>query len=255
MASGKDKLRGRSKSGGGPPLSISQMMESMTGDIAPRTEIPGNAIVVEDGVYRFRDFIFTRQGFEVPEDISGEDWMAVFQIIAGLDDAVQWAIGDLIVHAELVWGQSYADLAQLTGYQEQTLRTYAYVAGSVNLLTRVNKLSFSHHRIVASLRDDEGNVLADEQRHWLEQAAENGWSRDELKAAISAAKREKQLPAQTQVTDDSFLFDKKRKPNLNHLQKQWSAARSGDEEAREKLRSEIESTQAWLQELWQSLED
>jgi hypothetical protein len=64
----------------------------------------------------------------------------------------------------------------------QTLRNYAVVARRFDLSRRRDTLSFQHHAQVCALRDDD-------QEYWLESAAVNRWSRQELRRKMRTASR------------------------------------------------------------------
>jgi hypothetical protein len=62
----------------------------------------------------------------------------------------------------------------------QTIKTYGWVSNSVKRSIRIDLLSFGHHRHVASLPPAK-------QRKWLARAEREGWSSNQLKAAIAQA--------------------------------------------------------------------
>jgi len=218
-------------------------VERLEGEIEA---LQNSAIVLDDGVYRFRGLEFSRTGFEIPSDISADDWLAIFHELTSMERALQWAIGDLIVHAETVWGQTYDEIAEITGYSKNTLPDFAYVARHIRFSLRHENLTFSHHKEVASLKSDKTKAK------WLKRAADNGWSVRELRQQIKQSERDEKTSHS--VTEDSWLFDKEQKPNLNYLQKQWAAARHGDEGARDRLREQVEATRQWLNEVMDSLD-
>lgn len=226
-------------------------IERLEGEIR---ELENKAIVVSEGKYRFRNLEFSQVGFSLSgKDIDPNEWLDVFHAIAGLDDAVQWAIGDLIAYAEMKYGQTYSQLAEVTGYSVQTLQTYAYVAKRIEILTRIKDLSFSHHRLVAKFVDENDNPDSEKQAYWLSLAQENGWNRADFEVAIKQAERKLKSDGTQSVTADSWLFDQRRKPKVNHLQRLWTRARDGDEQAMNQLQDEIRSTREWLDEIESSL--
>ena len=76
---------------------------------------------------------------------------------------------------------------QITGFEYQTLKNYAWVAGNIKLSVRTDNLTFDHHRMVAHLSEDQ-------QRQWLSTAEQNGMSTRLLKASISAGRPLIDLP-------------------------------------------------------------
>lgn len=74
----------------------------------------------------------------------------------------------------------YLKIAELTGFEESSLKQLAYVGRAVPIAVRLtpSELSFSHHQQVAPLDNP------DEQRQWLEKAKAGHWTVSELRQAI-----------------------------------------------------------------------
>ena len=83
---------------------------------------------------------------------------------------------------------------------------YAWVAGRVEICTRVQILSWAHHREVAPL-------TSAKQKDWLAKAVANGWSVRELRAAIKRC-------------GEIFLTEIKRSDNPTRLEVGISKERS-----------------------------
>lgn len=213
--------------------------------IAELEELTQSAIIPMAGQFQLGRFTLRSIGFEVPQDISEGEWLALMQRMRGLDSGVAWAVGALTNHAESTWGQTYEELEQLTGYKYQTLADYAWLDRSVPFSIRIEKLSPSHHRVVAALASDEAKA------RWLQEAAENDWSVAELKRQISSSAK-----TNDSLSEDSWLFQKERIPSLRagHLQKLWSKARNGDKNARKALITEIAEARKWLDEVENSVD-
>lgn len=78
---------------------------------------------------------------------------------------VQFAIGDWINYGEQrSWGEKYSQALDETHYDYPTLRNFAYVSRQVPLSLRSDKLTYSHHTLVAGLK------TADERKEWLDYA-------------------------------------------------------------------------------------
>lgn len=212
--------------------------------IAELEAITESAIIPVQGQFQLGRFTLSSIGLEVPSDISETEWLVLMQRMRGLDSGVAWAIGALVNHADKVWGQSYEQLEELTGYKYQTLADYSWLDRAVPFSIRIEKLSPSHHRAVAGLREDEAKS------HWLREAAANDWSVSELKRQISDSSKTES------IAEDSWLFQKERVPNLrgSHLQKLWSKAQNGDKSARKALMTEIAETRKWLDEVENSVD-
>ena len=123
-------------------------------------------------------FTLTPRGLIVTEGATFEEWLEVGGVLRRLDTSLQWLIGDWMNYGERVWGQTYQQVAALTGYTYQTLREYSYVARSVDLSIRIDKLSFAHHQIVASFEPDA-------QRQWLDYATAHSLSIAQMRNAVS----------------------------------------------------------------------
>lgn len=123
-----------------------------------------------DGSLPFSDnFRLTRVGLVTESIATIEEWQALGGLLRQLEGSIQWLIGDWMAYGERQWGKTYEQVEQETGYAYQTLRDYAYVSKAIDLSIRIDKLSHAHHRLVAALPREQ-------QLHWLEQAAANGWS-------------------------------------------------------------------------------
>lgn len=219
----------------------------------PEPDFPENAIVpAEDGTFIYKRIQLKSTGIIVPDDLEREEWSDIFQVLRKLDEAIQWAVGDLVKHAESQWGETYTAMAEATGYSEKSLREYAYIARSVDLSIRMDNLSFGHHQLVAGFKDPQTKEpLVQEQRMWLERASENGWS---IKALRQAIADERQQSKTREL--DNWLFGKDRIPaNPKQLQTLWSKARNGDMTAREEALKMVASMHAWLDEIIETIDD
>jgi hypothetical protein len=216
-------------------------------------DIPEDAIIpAEGGAFLYKRFLLKPIGIVIPDDLSDDEWLDIFKVLRKLDEAIQWAIGDLVNHAESKWGETYTTMAEITNYSEKSLREYAYVARSVEMSIRMDNLSFGHHQIVAGIKDPVSKKpLKREQRKWLEKANIHGWSIKTLREAISADNQQ----YQTTVSDD-WLFDKKSVPIINkRVQTLWSKARQGDEKARQEVLGIVDEMRKWLDEFVETLAD
>lgn len=108
-------------------------------------------------------------------------WEVVGRTLRGVESGLQWAIGDWLNIAEdhaHEWGTRYQLAAEMIGFDPATLRQYAYVARQVNLSVRTDKLTFTHHQLVAALEPDQ-------QAAWLDMAEGEGWSVARMRAEMS----------------------------------------------------------------------
>jgi hypothetical protein len=129
------------------------------------------------------------------EDIGQAEWLATGRRLGALGRCSQWWIGDWIRYGTARWGEKYAEAARVTGYDVASLRNMAWVASRFDTSLRSDKLTWSHHVLLAPLD-------AEQQRHWLERAGEERLSvadlRLELRArghsGCSAANRNEPIP-------------------------------------------------------------
>lgn len=219
----------------------------------PESDIPENAIVpAEDGAFVYKRFQLKPTGLIIPDDLDSEEWLDIFKVLRKLDEAIQWAVGDLVNHAETKWGETYTSMASVTEYSEKTLREYAYVSRSVQLSIRMDNLSFGHHQVVAGLKDPiTKEPLQQEQEKWLKEASKNGWSIKALRNAIHAERHQDKTQEQ-----GLWLFGKDRIPISNkQLQSLWTKARHGDAKARQEVVKIISDMRDWLDEIVDTLDD
>ncbi len=182
---------------------LKEQTEALQAEVTALHETVENSLVPEpqEGVFFYKRFAITKTGLAFPEDgdVSPEEWLDVGLQLKKLDESIQWNLGDLCEFARYAWGMSYEDMAQRLDYEEQTLRTYAYVAQAVDPLIRINTLSHAHHRLVASIRRKDGSPDTELQGEWLHRAAENNWTLAEFRKRLKGEKP--QLPPSTPLAD------------------------------------------------------
>jgi N6-adenosine-specific RNA methylase IME4 len=82
-----------------------------------------------------------------------EEWEAAGTFIQRAEGAVQWWVGDWLLHGDCrpEWGDKYEQAISLFGKDYQTLKNYKWVAQSIELSRRRDNLSWGHHEAVAAL--------------------------------------------------------------------------------------------------------
>lgn len=120
----------------------------------------------ENGHTHVGHFVLSETGIvDVIGEITWDEWQAMFYHTEQVNRAIQWIIADLAVYAADVWGKKYDELAQITGYTVTTITDMAYVARQVEFSVRTEKLSFTHHKLVAAYDEaDQRRFLADAAR-------------------------------------------------------------------------------------------
>jgi hypothetical protein len=131
-----------------------------------------------------------------PSDLGQAEWLSAGRRLGAIGRCSQWWIGDWIRFGTARWGEKYAEAARVTGYDVASLRNMAWVAAQFDLSLRSDKLSWSHHVLLAPLS-------AEEQSYWIGKAIDERLSvadlRLELRARGRGARREK---AMTEAGDE-----------------------------------------------------
>lgn len=120
----------------------------------------------------------SEMGLKLPPDLSYDQCESVVAMFGYLHRLSAFAIGDALNHIERVYGETYAQAEKATGLNRGTLMTYASVCAKVPRSRRNPALPFSTHQEVAPLPPDD-------QKEWLKKAAENQWTKLELREAMS----------------------------------------------------------------------
>lgn len=159
-----------------------QMLETIGGfKTRPKTALAplpeGALIPVGDGALQMGGYRLTRVGLVAEEGATVETWQQLGGLLFSLEGAIQWLIGDWIINGEFQWGQTYDEMERISGRENATLRDYVYVASNVQLSVRTDKLSFSHHKLVASRTEEN-------QCEWLVWAIENKISVAKMRDAM-----------------------------------------------------------------------
>jgi len=92
----------------------------------------------------------TATGLAIIGEPPYEIWEAYGEKLRFVEGALQWLIGDWLNYGEQKWGEMYAQAVDEK--QAATWRSYKWVSNAIQLSTRVDNLSWSHHREVANLQ-------------------------------------------------------------------------------------------------------
>lgn len=147
------------------------MVFGSSGAMVPRRDVIKRE---PDGSMTYKRATMTPVGLVLPDDLTDDELVDIGEMLRGLENSVQWLLGDWLNRAERVWGRVYRDVPD---YSYQTLRDYAYVARNVELSIRNRQLSFAHHRLVAAL-----NPI--DQKAWLDYAAEENMTVGQMRNAM-----------------------------------------------------------------------
>jgi hypothetical protein len=110
-------------------------------------------------------------------DLDHSDWLATGRRLGAIGRCSQWWIGDWVRYGTAKWGEKYAEAARVTGYDIASLRNMAWVASRFDTSLRNDKLTWSHHVLLAPLEPDE-------QRAWLLRASEERLSVADLRLEL-----------------------------------------------------------------------
>ena len=82
---------------------------------------------------------------DVPEDV----WASTLTSLLRFRDALPWIIGDMIIHGEAHYGETYAQAIEATGRSYYTLSGYVRVCKAIPLEQRRADVKFSYHKVAA----------------------------------------------------------------------------------------------------------
>lgn len=143
-------------------------------------------------------FRLTKHGLHPVNTPTFADWQQCGTFLKEAEQSVQFWIGDWLNYGERAWGKKYEEAIAQTALDYQTLRDYKWVSSHVDSSLRKDNLSFHHHKQVASLAPEQ-------QAHFLEKAANEGWSvvklkQEKYKHSLESAR------VGTSVPNPNFLF-------------------------------------------------
>ena len=102
---------------------------------------------------------------------------AVGGLLGRMHQSLRFAIGDYLRLLEERFPQQFSQGAEVLGISEEGMREYLRVSEKVPRSIRREKLSWSHHRAVATLEPPE-------QKQWLERAEDERLSHHQLRDAL-----------------------------------------------------------------------
>lgn len=125
-------------------------------------------------------------------DLGQAEWLSTGRRLGAIGRCSQWWIGDWIRFGTARWGEKYTEAARVTGYDVASLRNMAWVAAQFDPSLRSDKLSWSHHVLLAPLPEDE-------QRRWITRAVEQRLSVADLRLELRA-RRHRDLEEEREST-------------------------------------------------------
>jgi hypothetical protein len=143
-------------------------------------------------------------GYDLPDDLSYDEWKGVVALAEHIEAASSWWLGDAIVYGERRFPERHAQAFPTaeedpSGARQARMKSAAWVSAKFPPVTRVTGASWTHHRVVAGLeRDDAVDLLQRAAR------ADPPWSSREL---ARRADQITQAIAGTAVTSEGEPID------------------------------------------------
>lgn len=135
----------------------------------------------------------TDLGLTFSEDLSFEQWADVGRKIGQVARTSLFWVGDWLNYGQDRWNggnrfekmpddqrQRYEDAMKMTGLELATLQKASYVARQIPLPDRCADLTFSHHRLIARVKDDS------KRKEWLKKTEDAQLSTRRLRASLNA---------------------------------------------------------------------
>jgi len=116
-------------------------------------------------------------------DLDQAEWLATGRRLGAIGRCSQWWIGDWIRYGASRWGERYVEAARVTGYDVASLRNMAWVASRFDPSLRSDKLTWSHHVLLAPLESEE-------QAQWLDRALRERLSVADLRLELRTTRGE-----------------------------------------------------------------
>lgn len=138
---------------------------------------------------------FTKVGLAIVGSSTKDQWTECGEGLRLVDEARQWAIGDWLNDGKSHYGDRlYEQATKITQDKSQALENHAWLARLFEISTRVENLSWTHHREVAGIKNiakaadgklylsDDPNK--DKMQAFLKEAEKKNWTVVELRAAV-----------------------------------------------------------------------
>lgn len=127
----------------------------------------------------------TPTGLIFAENTPEHVWGRLTQRLIRQHKRIEWAIGDAINFGERKYRGTYEHWVHETGLKENTLATIAWVSREIESSRRREDVGWSHHREVAGLEE------AEDQDRLLDEAADKGMTRHDLREKVREVKQER----------------------------------------------------------------
>lgn len=140
----------------------------------------------------------TSTGILITGQVTEAEWEQVAENVVANGNALNWLLGDLyLLGANKDWG-AYRRFAEKHHLEQRRLEDLIYVCRNVHYTVRTVGLSFTHHRMVAAVFDEDDPLnTREKQEHLLRYAAVNDLTVHRFREYLSA------LPATTTTVSRS----------------------------------------------------
>jgi hypothetical protein len=89
--------------------------------------------------------------WKAPQGMDFVRWAEIGQKFQLMSGSLNWWIGDWLNEGERRYGETYTQAIELTGHKLEYLQQCKWISSAVKTCTRVQVLSWTHHRYVAHL--------------------------------------------------------------------------------------------------------
>jgi hypothetical protein len=147
-------------------------------------------------------------GLALRNRLEWDEWEGMFNKLMQVQEVSPWWIGDCVLYAASIakWGNRYKVWEKDCKLGYGTLRNYRSVCDKFGLSQRNDKLTFSHHAVVQSLKMEDAKDL-------LAQCADKGWSRGEFLKVVKDFKNPKKDKPEPDPKPDPEPTDEDEKPD------------------------------------------
>lgn len=143
--------------------------------------------------------VLTKTGWELPGTLSEKDWKEAGAMLAKVEGAMNWWLGDWWAFGEHGYGDRKAlvESDDWEGPAFQSCADSAYVCKAFKTSRRRELVSFNHHREAAALPPEEADKVLD----WCEEVLQDTDRLPTIKATREKVKQVKSWLAQGWTTD------------------------------------------------------
>lgn len=106
-------------------------------------------------------------GYDLPDNLTYDEWWAIGELLQQMERSVQWWLGDWWRYGERRYGEMSSQatkdaIKDKTGYTYGTVMNAATVAKTFENSRRRENLSWGHHQAVASLEPEDADAILTE---------------------------------------------------------------------------------------------